>query len=117
MRFSVRKKKTIPSIMVIIGSLLVIGVYFFWTMEIHLKPTLLAIAETKATMIATESINNVINDQVSRSIDPQTLVNVKVDSRGRVVLIQPNTMEFNKLAADTTIKVQNSLKEIAAEQI
>jgi sporulation protein YunB len=103
--------------MVIIGSLLVIGVYFFWTMEIHLKPTLLAIAETKATMIATESINNVINDQVSRSIDPQTLVNVKVDSRGRVVLIQPNTMEFNKLAADTTIKVQNSLKEIAAEQI
>lgn len=71
----------------------------------------------KATLIATESINNVINDYVSRSIDPQTLVTVKVDSRGRVVLIQPNTMEFNKLAADMTIRVQEVLKQIVDEQI
>ena len=93
---------------------LVIG---FWTMEIHLKPTLLAIAEAKATFLATQSINNVINESVNLGIDPQRLVNVTLDSRGRVVLIQPNTMEFNKIAADTTIKVQNALKEIREEKI
>lgn len=92
-------------------------VYSFWMMEANLKPTLLAIAEAKATLIATETINNVINDYVSRNIDPQTLVLVKVDSRGRVVLIQPNTMEFNKLAADTTIRVQEGLKQIIDERI
>jgi sporulation protein YunB len=86
-------------------------------METHLKPTLLAIAETKATFIATQSINQVISDRVSLNIDPQTLMNVTLDSRGRVVLIQPNTMEFNKIAADTTIKVQDKLKEISEEQI
>jgi len=86
-------------------------------MEIHLKPTLLAIAETKATFIATQSINQVISDRVNLNIDPQTLMNVTLDSRGRVVLIQPNTMEFNKIAADTTIKVQDKLKEISEEQI
>lgn len=86
-------------------------------METHLKPTLLAIAETKATFIATQSINQVISDRVNLNIDPQTLMNVTLDSRGRVVLIQPNTMEFNKIAADTTIKVQDKLKEISEEQI
>jgi len=86
-------------------------------METHLKPTLLAIAEAKATLIATQSINSVINESVNLSIDPKKLVNITLDSRGRVVLIQPNTMEFNKIAADTTIKVQNILKDIGEEKI
>jgi sporulation protein YunB len=86
-------------------------------METHLKPTLLAIAETKAVFIATQTINQVINDKVNLDINPQTLMNVTLDSRGRVVLIQPNTMEFNKIAADTTIKVQNILKDIGEEKI
>ncbi|SFM23446.1 sporulation protein YunB [Pelosinus propionicus] len=117
MRFSVGSRRRIPSNMLasILFCIIVIGT--FWMMETHLKPTLLAIAETKATFIATQSINQVISDRVNLNIDPQTLMNVTLDSRGRVVLIQPNTMEFNKIAADTTIKVQEKLKEISEEQI
>lgn len=89
----------------------------FWMMEIHLKPTLLAIAEAKATFVATQSINSVINESINGGIDPQKLVNITLDSRGRVVLIQSNTMEFNRIAADTTIKVQNILREIGEEKI
>ena len=117
MRFSVRKKRTFPPLALLLVLLFVLLAYSLWTMEIHLKPTLLALAETKATVIATQTINNVINDKVSSGIDPQTLVTVKVDSRGRVVLIQPNTMEFNRLAADTTIKVQDALQDIGEERI
>ena len=97
--------------------LLVLTILSFWVMEIHLKPTLLAIAEARATLIATQAINTVINEKVSQSIDPQTLVNIKLDNRGRVVFIQPNTLEFNKLAADTTIKVQDALRDITEERI
>jgi sporulation protein YunB len=95
----------------------IIFVTGFWMVEAHLKPTLLVIAETKATFIATQSINQVINDRVNLDINPQTLMNVTLDSRGRVVLIQPNTMEFNRIAADTTIKVQDILKGIGEEKI
>lgn len=77
----------------------------------------MAIAEARATLIATQAINNVINNRVSLTIDPKTLLNVTLDERGRVVLIQPNTMEFNRLGADTTIKVQEALKEITEEKI
>lgn len=117
MRFSVRQRRNMPVWWLWILALVVSFIYSFWMVDSHLKPTLLAIAEAKATLIATEAINNVINDRDSLKIDTQNLVFVRVDSRGRVVLIQPNTMEFNKLAADTTIKIQQALQGISEEKI
>lgn len=116
MRFSVKKKRHPPLILLVIF-LLGMAVYGFWLMEKHLKPTLLAIAEARATFIATQAINEVITQQVTQSVDPQVLVLVKHDSHGKVVFIQPNTMEFNRIAADTTIKVQDALRAITAEKI
>ncbi|MDF2635160.1 MAG: sporulation protein YunB [Pelosinus sp.] len=117
MRFSVGNRRRISSVMIVSILICIMIISIFWIMETHLKPTLLAIAETKAVFIATQTINQVINDKVNLDINPQTLMNVTLDSRGRVVLIQPNTMEFNKIAADTTIKVQNILKDIGEEKI
>lgn len=117
MRFSVVKRRRISSSILLATVVCIIFVMGFWMVEAHLKPTLLVIAETKATFIATQSINQVINDRVNLDINPQTLMNVTLDSRGRVVLIQPNTMEFNRIAADTTIKVQDILKGIGEEKI
>ena len=117
MRFSVRRRRTIPLFPIALIIAVIVMVFFFWKAETHLKPTLMAIAEARATLIATQAINNVINNRVSLTIDPKTLLNVTLDERGRVVLIQPNTMEFNRLGADTTIKVQEALKEITEEKI
>lgn len=117
MRFSVRKRRRLSGFMGIIVSLFVLFIVVFLFVEKNLKPTLLAIAEAKATVVATQAINDVINEQISPNLDPQNLVNVKLDNRGRVVLIQPNTMEFNRLAADTTIKVQDTLQKISDEKI
>ncbi len=117
MRFSVRKRRRLPSMAVAIILVFILAVSIFWTIEAHLKPTLMAIAEAKAIQVATHTINTVVNEKVSQQIDPQTLVNIKLDSRGRVVFIQPNTLEFNRLAADTTIKVQAALKMITDEKV
>lgn len=116
MRFSVRRNYQFKKA----GLLLFISLLFFcgfYVTDGHLKPTLLAIAETKATMIATQVINSVIHDQVTQDIDPDKLVLVKLDNHGKVALIQPNTMEFNRLAANTTIKVQEALQLITEEKI
>lgn len=116
MRFSVRKRPRY-SLTVLLSCFAMLAVYGFWIVEAHLKPTLMAFAEAKAVQMATQTINNVINEKVSQNIDPQTLVTIKLDSRGRVVFIQPNTLEFNRLAADTTIKVQDALKLLVEERI
>lgn len=117
MRFSVRRRRTIPLFPIALTIAVIVMAWFFWLAETNLKPTLMAIAEARATLIATQAINNVINNRVSLTLDPKTLLNVTLDERGRVVLIQPNTMEFNRLGADTTIKVQDALKEITEEKI
>lgn len=117
MRFSVRKRRSLSFITALTIFLGVLFIAVFAFVETNLKPTLLAIAEAKATLVATQAINDVINQQISPNLDPQNLVNVKLDNRGRVVLIQPNTMEFNRLAADTTIKVQDTLRNITDEKI
>lgn len=117
MRFSVKRRRGIPALVLFMIMLGTIGTILFWLTEIHLKPTILTIAEARATFIATQAVNKVINEKVSHTIDPQILVHVKFDSNGKVVLIQPNTMEFNKLAADTTIKVQDALRSISEEKI
>lgn len=117
MRFAIKKRRIIPGFSILIIGLFFLAITLVWLTDIHLKPTILTIAEARATSIATQTINNVIHQKVSTTVDPQTLVHVQLDAKGRVVLIQPNTMEFNKLAADTTIKVQDALKMITEEKI
>lgn len=117
MRFSVKRRRGISSLALVIVIIALFAISIFWLTETHLKPTILTIAEARATFIATQAVNKVINEKVSNTIDPQSLVHVKFDSKGKVVLIQPNTMEFNKLAADTTIKVQDGLRSITEEKI
>jgi len=117
MRFGMRRNPRNGLFKLTMVFLLIVALYAFWTVENNLKPTLLALAEAKATIIATQAINDVITKKVSQTIDPQSLVTVRVDSRGRVVLIQPNTMEFNRLAAETTMEVQNTLQKITEEKV
>ena len=117
MRFLVRRRQRFSGKTLWIICVLFLVIYSFWQVEANLKPTLLTLAETKATVIATQTINRVITEKVVHSTTPGQLVNVHQDNRGRVVLIQPNAMAFNKLAAETTMEVQEALKKITEEQI
>jgi sporulation protein YunB len=86
----------------------------FIVVERNLKPTILAIAEAKARLIATEAINDAIHEKVVTDVDYRDLIYVHKDNRGRVVLMQPNTIKINKLASDTTLEVQRTLEELPA---
>ena len=76
----------------------------------QLRPTIKARAEAHARVLATTSINQAIRENVAKNIRYEDLISVKVDSRGRVVLMQPNTGEINRLASDATITVQELIK-------
>ncbi|HHT49170.1 MAG TPA: sporulation protein YunB [Firmicutes bacterium] len=76
----------------------------------QLRPTIKARAEAHARVLATTSINQAIRENVAKNIRYEDLISVKVDNRGRVVLMQPNTGEINRLASDATITVQELMK-------
>jgi hypothetical protein len=48
MRFSVRKQRQLPGPALAVAAIFCLAVGIFWTVDVHLKPTLLAIAEAKA---------------------------------------------------------------------
>lgn len=117
MRFLTRRRRRFTNKALVSVIVLFLLIYCFWQVEANIKPTLLTLAETKATVIATQTINRIITEKVTHSTTPGQLVNVHQDNRGRVVLIQPNAMAFNKLAAETTLEVQEELKKITEQKV
>ena len=90
---------------------------FFWV-DWYLRPSIFKIAEFKATQMATEAINQAIQQKVKdNNLQYQDFVQVHKDSRGRIVLIQANTVKTNQLAADITLAVQSTLQRLTGQTL
>lgn len=90
--------------------------YTYYYMERNIKPTILAMSEIKARLIATQAINDAVSKKtMGTSFD--NLMNVRTDNNGRVSMVQANTMEMNKLAAETSILIQNEIQHISATDL
>lgn len=91
-------------------------VYLFF--DLRVRPTLLAVAEVQVTRMAVETINQTVQQEVSRNdIEYQDFITVHRDYNGRVALMQANTVRINKLAADITLDVQQRLRGLESEQV
>ncbi|NPV52048.1 MAG: sporulation protein YunB [Firmicutes bacterium] len=96
---------------------LLLGFLIFVVIDRRLKPTLQQIAEAKARVIATEAINEAVSRKVAGTIKWEDLYALRPDSRGRVVLVQPNTGEISRLTSDVAIAVQDTLKKITETEV
>lgn len=100
---------------VILIPLLLLAGFFY--AEHRLRPALHEIARARAIQIATQSINKAVREEVVPQIRYEDLITVKVDNRGRVVLMQPNTGDINRLASEATIAVQKELEKVSRARI
>jgi sporulation protein YunB len=90
---------------------------FFWV-DWYLRPSIFKIAEFKATQMATEAINQAIQQKVKdNNLQYQDFVQVHKDKQGRIVLIQANTVKTNQLAADITLAVQSTLQRLTGQTL
>ncbi|HWR62076.1 MAG TPA: sporulation protein YunB, partial [Clostridia bacterium] len=79
--------------------------------ERNIKPTIVAMSEISARLIATEAINEAVSNKIGNNTFDH-LVDYKTDNNGRISLIQANTVLMNKLAAETSMDIQKEIKEI-----
>ncbi len=86
-------------------------------LERRLRPAILSFAEVKADMLATDAVNRAIMEKVARGIFYQDLIAIRQDEEGRIIMAQLNTMEINRLMAETTIATQEALSEISVEEL
>lgn len=97
-------------IFLIIVSLSTIASFLF--IDFRLKSSILEIAKSKAQIRGMETINEIVTNKVVSQIEYNDIVTVHKDEAGRIVLIQPNTIQLNKLMAETVIEVSKSLGQM-----
>jgi sporulation protein YunB len=83
----------------------------------RLRPALRLLCESRARAVAVETINRVVREKIARTMRYEDLYAVRTDSRGKVVLMQPNTGELNRLSTEATVAIQNALGKLPAERI
>ncbi len=110
-------RRFLPALYRFLAILLLLVIALFILIDYRLQPTLLKIAETRANMIASNVINRAVHEKVARTMRYEDLYSVRQDNHGKIVMMQPNTGEINRLAAEAAIQIQEALKNISEERI
>ena len=77
-----------------------------------LRPTIKVLAETKALELANRSINKTVGEIIKDEINYSDLIYTKLDSQGKISMIQSNTILMNQIASDVALEIQNELKQV-----
>jgi sporulation protein YunB len=93
-----------------LGILCLFSVLCFYIIDFRIRPTLRHLAEAEAKVIAIRAIHEAIWSDISPGIKYQDLINIQLNSEGKVALIQPNTGEINRISAETMLAVQKRLQ-------
>lgn len=104
-------------LLIMLVILLIMIVIPFGVIESNLKPTILAIAKAEAEQVAVKAIQTAVNEKVAKSVEYKDLIFIRTDNRGRVVLMQANTIKINSLAAETILDIQKSLSKLEGKVI
>ena len=89
----------------------------FFILERNLRPAVLSLAELKANMLAQDAVSLAIMEKVVQDVLYQDLLSVKQDDQGKIVMVQINTMEINRLMVETTMATQEALKIMGEEPV
>ena len=108
-RFCKIHRRTALVGLVISGLLLAAGVLF---VESNLTKIVLSLAQAQARALAVQTLNEAASELLSSGgITYDTLMHVTADESGQVRLIQANTPEMNRLAAEVSLLAQARLQD------
>lgn len=93
------------------------GIMIFAVADWRLRPTLHQLATAKARVLATEAVTSAVALEIAEGIRWEDLYALRPDSAGKVVLVQPNTGEIDRLTSKVTLRVQDYLSKISDAKI
>lgn len=115
-QYSENKKEDLKKITFIFSIILILSILIgsFIYVDTSLRPTITVLAETKALELANRSINKAVGEIVKDKINYSDLINTKLDSQGKITMMQSNTIMMNKIASDIALQIQDELKQVKA---
>lgn len=97
--------------------IVVLVIYIFVIIDRNVRPTVLAVSEVQARVIATQIINDAVKENINDDIRYQDLIYIQYDNSGRVTLMQANTILMNDIASDVASEVQAKMRKISMSTI
>ncbi|MDD4079314.1 MAG: sporulation protein YunB [Eubacteriales bacterium] len=89
----------------------------FLVIESNLRPTIIALAQARAKVLATEAVNFAINQKIAKESRYEHLIFIQKDNEGNVVMAEVNNMELARIQSLTTMNVQSALKDLEEQKI
>lgn len=117
MRFALKKRRGFPKATLWIGLCICLFFYSLWFLELHLKPAMLTVAQTRGVTLATQAINRSVQQAMEENGNLRDMVAVQQDQQGRIVLIRPDTVELNRLASGLSLQALSALEALSAEKV
>lgn len=117
MRLGTRRRRSKNRLLPLFVLTLILLSYVSYFFIRNLEKTFSEVAVVKAEIVATEAINQVVFDKIASKINYSDLVEIDKDSQGKIVMMRTNTAEVSKIVAETTLIVQQKLKETGEERI
>ncbi|MCL1963691.1 MAG: sporulation protein YunB [Firmicutes bacterium] len=97
-------------------ALLIPLVFFLWA-EHSLRPVILTMAEARAREMAVQAMNSAVYEVMREGGAYDDLMTVMLGEKGRVTMMQANSVRMNELATRAALLVQRNLEDIAREGI
>lgn len=111
----VRRISIFPKIMIILIIVGLLTISLFRIVDRNLKPTIIQIAQAKAHILATETMNKALYEKVLKNADYEDLMTIHKDSQQRITMMQANTIKVGKLVSEANLVIKESLKNLSEE--
>lgn len=102
---------------IIIGILMLMMVWSFSFFETKIKPTVSALSEARAKVIAIRSINEAVNEEIVKKVKYEDLIFLRKDTDNRVTALQTNVVKMNEMQALTSQVIQDKLTNTDSSQL
>ena len=80
--------------------------------EVSLKPTIIALAETQARWAVTEIIHKAVLEGVVGDVAYKDIIHIEKDSFNRIVLMQHDVIEINRMASNAALNIQGNMEKL-----
>jgi sporulation protein YunB len=89
-------------------------IFFIYSFDKVVTPTVLTVADGEMRAKAMEIINTCILEEYSKNFNYDSIIKVEKDNSGNIVMIKADTLKLNQIASSVSLKAQKEIKALGS---
>lgn len=89
-------------------------IFFIYTFDRIVTPTVLSVADGEIRAKAMEIINTCILEEYSKNFDYDSVIKVDKDDNGNIVMLKADTLKLSQIASHVSLEAQKEIKALGS---